>query len=140
MMFFSDERVFFTPYQSPEAFFADCSYIITDPLTSLLSFTQNLAGFLMWSLPLTVGLISFNLPLLILLSFPIAMNLLTLNIPILIAMALFAAPALYSLSLAIYDVVDFILSPIVDIVRIVSNVGATAIENIECEGMFNFES
>lgn len=138
MMFFSDDRDYFTPYESPQALVLDCSYIITDPLNSLLNFTYDIAGFFMWSLPLTMGLLSFNLPLLILLSFPIAMNLLALNIPILIAMAVFAAPPLYSLAFALYDVIDFVVSPIVDVVRVVTNLVATATEFCECDNLFNF--
>lgn len=137
MMFFNEDRLFFTAYESPQEFALDCSYVITDPLTALMNFTQHLAGFLLWSLPLTIGLLSFNVPLLVLLSFPIAMSLLTLNIPILIAMAVFAAPTLYSLAFALYDVVDFVVSPIVDFVRVTTNLAATAADYIECEDRFD---
>ena len=130
MMFFDDDRAFFTPYESPGDLVVDLSYIVTDPICSLINLSKNLANFLLWSLPLTIGLISFNLPLFLLLSFPIALNLLTLNVPILILMILFAAPAVYSLCLALYDVVDLILSPIVDVIRVITNLATTLIENL----------
>lgn len=136
MRFFDEDKPFFTPYSSLPEFAVDCSYVLTDPLMSLWAFTKNLTRFFLWSLPLTAGLIAFNVPL-ILLSFPIAMGLLTLNIPILIALAVFTSPALYSLSLALYNAVDCIISPIVDILRIISNVSATAGELMSCDHLSN---
>ncbi len=142
MRFFDENRAFFTPYHSIEHVFEDFLYIITDPIKSAINLIANLSGFFLGSLPLAVWLISFNIPLLILLSFPVAMNLLPLNIPIVIAMALLSAPAalaVWSLGCAIYDAVDLVLSPIVDVARILTNVSATAVDALEITDYFDLD-
>ncbi len=136
MMFFDERRAFFTPYQSPDEFGTDLTYVITDPLTSLCHFAIHFSEFLLCSIPLTLGLMSFNIPLFVLLSLPIALSFLTFTAPMIIALvvlAVFAAPAVISLGLALYDVVDLILSPIVDVLRTITNLGATLVEQLPTE-------
>ncbi|HBI21655.1 MAG TPA: hypothetical protein DDY37_03570 [Legionella sp.] len=136
MMFFDENRAFFTPYESPEEFGTDLVYVITDPLTSLCNFALHFSQFLLCSIPLTLGLMSFNIPLFVLLSLPLALSFLTFTAPLIIALvglAFVAAPAVISFSYALYDVVDLVLSPIVDILRIITNLGATLTELLPTE-------
>lgn len=131
MMFLDSDRAFFTPYQAPEELMVDLAYIITDPCTSFYHLAINLCKFLLCSIPLTLGLLSFNLPFLVLLSLPLALSILTVTTPMLIALAavtVLAAPAAFSLGLVLYDVVDMVLSPIIDVLRIITNVGATLVD------------
>ncbi len=128
MMFFDDNRAFFNAYASPDEFGTDLAYVITDPLTSLYHLTIHSIEFLLCSVPLTLGLMSFNIPFLALLSIPLALSFLTINTPMMIAfaaLALIAAPTIVTLGYVLYDVVDLVLSPMVDILRIMTNLGAT---------------
>ena len=113
MMFFDENRAFFTPYESPDAFGTDLAYVITDPLTSLCHFALHFSQFLLCSIPLTLGLMSFNIPLIVLLSLPLALSFLPFTTPMIIALlglAVVAGPAMISFSYALYDVVDLVLS------------------------------
>ena len=124
MMFFDAKRAYFTPYHSPVDLLVDLACIITDPLQSLFHVVKNLSSFLLWSAPLAIGLLAFNTPLLALLALPLLM----INTPIIIALAVLTAPAIYYFSLTAYNLLDLILSPIIDALRVLTNVGATLIE------------
>lgn len=139
MMFFDEERAFCTPYNDFNEFLVDTSYVITDPLNAVYNFVGHFSLFLFWSLPLTLGALSFNVPVLMLFSLPLALSLLPITTPMILALAvvaLVAAPAAYSLGLALYDVVDFFLSPLVDVLRIASNVTATLCEEMSFDEIF----
>lgn len=141
MMFFDEERAFFTPYNDFNDFLVDTSYVVTDPLNAVCRFVGHFSLFLFWSLPLTLGALSFNVPVLMLFSLPLALSLLPITTPMILALAvvaLVAAPAAYSLGLALYDVVDFILSPLVDVLRIATNVTATLGEQISFDEVCGF--
>ena len=136
MMFFDDNRAFFTAYDSPEEFATDLSYVITDPMTSLYHLAIHFIEFLLCSIPLTLGLMSFNIPLIALMSIPLALSFLTFTTPMIItcmAVALIAAPTIVSFGLVLYDIIDLVLSPIVDVLRILTNLSATLVEQIPVE-------
>jgi hypothetical protein len=141
MMFFDEERAFCTPYTDFNEFLVDTSYVITDPFDAICRFVGHFSLFLFWSLPLTLGALSFNVPVLMLFSLPIALSFLSITTPMIIAMAvvaLLAAPAAYSLGLALYDAVDFFLSPLVDLLRITTNVTATLVEQVSFDEVCGF--
>lgn len=125
MRFFEHEHYFFTPYQSLSELVYDCSAIITDPLIFLANCTLDVTHFLLWSLPLTGGFIALSVPLLLL--FPMTLSVITLGLSTLIALALFTSPTISSLSLVFYETLNCLLSPITNILRIMSNIAATFI-------------
>ncbi len=130
MRFFDEERAFLTPYPSLVEFALDCSYLFTDPLMSLWDLTKNLTYFFLSSVPMTAALITFNVPLLLLLPFPVAMVTLSLSM----AVAVYASLSLFQ---ALFHAVECIISPIINTIRIMSNLAATSVETFSCEGLFN---
>lgn len=139
-LFLDENRAVFTPYESWEAFGDDLAYLITDPFVAFGHFLTHASHFLLYSIPLTLGLLSFNIPFMVLLSLPIALNLFTINTPViiaLIAVGALATPALISGALAVGDLVEVLLSPIVNLLIILSNSGATAIQQLPEEVSFD---
>ena len=132
MMFLKDTHGFFEPYRSPADFASDLSTIIWDPICTLSNLAMHLSKFCAFSLPIAMGVLTYGAPLLVLLAFPLALNLLTLNIPIILAIAatvIFTAVAIHSMGQLIYDAVDLILSPLIDALRVITNLTATALVN-----------
>ena len=133
MRFLNDKRNFFEAYESLDDLTSDAFSIIWDPICSLGNLVRHVTTFLVFSLPLAITAFTYGAPLLLLLAFPIALNLLTLNIPIILAITatvLFTAAAIHSMGAIIYDAADLILSPMMDALRVTTNLGATLIEQV----------
>lgn len=131
MMFFTDERAFFTSYETPSEFADDLSYILLDPWESVCNLIRHGIELLLLTAPLAMIGITYGAPFAFALSIPLALSLLSLNtcgMIVLGALALLTVPLIYTASCMAYDVIDIILSPIVDILRIITNLAATGVE------------
>jgi len=131
-------RTFFTPYTETDQVLDDFAYFLTDPIDPVIRLVVHLRDCILWSVPFAIGILSLNLPLLILLAFPVATNLLALSIPIKIGLVLFAAPLIFAVCGTLLDVAELVLSPIINALRILTNVGATVVENLSSESSYGY--
>lgn len=131
MRFLNNELSFFTAYgeDNPRTFIEDLSYVVGDFLEAAWEFIKHLKDFVVYSVPLTLGIISLSSSFL-LLSLPIAQQLLTLNVPIVLIASVLALPAVYPLGMALVEFSDMLISPCVNALKILSNLCANVVEAI----------